>query len=74
MPKYDYRCEECGYVTEVKHRMSETAEDLSLECGGCGSSKLEKMISTPIILLPGKDAGCTTCTTCSAASCPATKY
>jgi putative FmdB family regulatory protein len=41
MPTYDYRCEACGHVFELFHRMS---EDPTPDCPECGQS-CERMIS-----------------------------
>ena len=36
MPAYTYQCDSCDAVLEIRHLMSETAEDCS-ECGSTGS-------------------------------------
>ena len=41
MPTYDYKCVECGIVSEVIHKMSESPD---VSCGKCGG-KMEKQFS-----------------------------
>lgn len=43
MPIYEYKCKKCGNLNEFLVGISET--DPSLNCEGCGSSRLEKMMS-----------------------------
>jgi len=46
MPIYDYKCRECGKVTEI---ISLGADD-SRTCPECGSRNLERLISAPALL------------------------
>lgn len=49
MPRYEYRCQECGVVFEVQQKFS----DLPLEVhDGCGGS-LEKLLSAPAFQFKG---------------------
>jgi putative FmdB family regulatory protein len=41
MPRYDYKCTTCGYITELEHSMN---EDTLPECPDC-MTPLKKVIS-----------------------------
>jgi putative FmdB family regulatory protein len=43
MPIYEYRCSNCGTISEFLVGMG--SKNQSLSCKQCGSPKLEKMIS-----------------------------
>ncbi len=43
MPIYEYRCEECGAVTEFLQRRISDPEKVT--CEQCGSSKVTKLLS-----------------------------
>lgn len=43
MPIYEYRCRDCGHVTEVLESTERAAEHA---CGKCGGPHLEKILST----------------------------
>lgn len=43
IPTYDYGCEECGFVKEVRHMMSESPE---IECPECGHNFMAKQMSS----------------------------
>jgi len=47
MPIYEYRCRDCGERSE--YRVSAQTETAALSCRSCGGSKLEKLISAPVI-------------------------
>lgn len=47
MPVYEYKCRECGKVSE--YRMTTQTESKPLSCTSCGSLKLERLISIPNI-------------------------
>ena len=59
MPIYEYRCDECGRITEVFHKTFESNERIA--CPHCGSEKLKKLISAPARVIMGKSSGATTC-------------
>ncbi|MFW6107480.1 MAG: FmdB family zinc ribbon protein [bacterium] len=42
MPIFEYKCEECGHVTEVLERAGSRADH---KCRKCGSSRMEKLLS-----------------------------
>lgn len=43
MPSYDYACEECGFIDEYRHMMS---EEPKYECPECGHKYLAKQMSS----------------------------
>ena len=51
MPLYEYRCEDCGTVSEINHRMSDPAPT---DCPACGAPKLSKQISAAGFRLKGE--------------------
>lgn len=51
MPIYDYRCQECGQVTEILHRGPGSEEPIS--CSKCGSTRLERLLSAPAVFIRG---------------------
>jgi len=38
MPRYDYRCQNCGYAFEVRVTISQKAEGIEPECPECHSN------------------------------------
>lgn len=44
MPKYDYKCNDCNFIMEVNHKMTETPEICCLTC----SQPMRKMINVGI--------------------------
>ncbi|MDD3470835.1 MAG: zinc ribbon domain-containing protein [Thermoguttaceae bacterium] len=42
MPIYEYRCDDCGQVSEILVRGDETPQ-----CESCGSTNVAKIFSTP---------------------------
>ena len=50
MPIYDFKCKECGYITELMRKMSES--NLTV-CPKCNQESLEKMLSAPSFQLNG---------------------
>ena len=49
MPLYDYRCETCGDVFEVKQRISDDPLTTHENCGG----RVERLISVPALQFKG---------------------
>ncbi len=45
MPIYEYKCNDCGAVSEIL--VKNTGTQRESECPGCGSVKMEKLISAP---------------------------
>ncbi|MCK4235165.1 zinc ribbon domain-containing protein [candidate division WOR-3 bacterium] len=58
MPLYDFKCKECGKVTEFLVQKSNE----SLKCPNCGSERLEKLLSIPATIRMGDSS--TRGTTC----------
>ncbi len=50
MPKYDFKCEECGHEFEKLLSLQKTGE---VDCLKCTSKKTKKLLSTPTIILKG---------------------
>jgi putative FmdB family regulatory protein len=48
MPRYNYKCKQCGHVAEHEHSFKETPEFLCLECEG---SVMTKLIGAPGIAI-----------------------
>ncbi len=61
MPIYDYRCRECGEVTEIFQKGSEPEEPIV--CSNCGSKRLERLLSVPaaIVMADSSTKGRTCC-------------
>jgi len=47
MPIYEYRCLECGKISEIFLR---SLNNQNVQCPTCGSYKLDKLLSTPYTL------------------------
>jgi putative FmdB family regulatory protein len=58
MPIYEYRCLECGEISEV---FLHTPDSQSAQCPACGSYKLDKLLSAPYTLKSGASIPGTTC-------------
>lgn len=60
MPLYEYRCEDCGAISEylVHHRSSE-----QIVCKTCGSGRIQKVLSSTAVLstMPRRAPGKTCC-------------
>lgn len=52
MPIYEYRCENCGKITEILHMRNDN--DVFVICRYCGSRRLEKLISAPASVVTGR--------------------
>jgi len=50
IPTYDYACEKCHIIKEIRHKMSENPEIICEECG----SIMKKLISAPSFILKGE--------------------
>ncbi|MBI5252058.1 MAG: zinc ribbon domain-containing protein [Desulfomonile tiedjei] len=62
MPIHEYRCSDCGGVSELLVGIGRNSDQLV--CASCGGSRLEKLISapaTPVITDSVSHAGGTTC-------------
>jgi putative FmdB family regulatory protein len=49
MPRYDYRCEQCGETFEVKQKFADEPLTVHEKCGG----KVERLISAPALQFKG---------------------
>jgi putative FmdB family regulatory protein len=58
MPVYDFRCRECGKVTEILLR-SESGKAIC--CTDCGSHDLERLMSASVSIKTGASEPGTTC-------------
>ncbi len=60
MPVYEYRCEDCGRITEVLQKGLGWGE--ALTCPDCGGSNLTRLFSAPgMVRTGGFSAKGTTC-------------
>jgi putative FmdB family regulatory protein len=57
MPLYDYQCQACGYVFEVRASFKEKENGLHPICPSCESVQTQQMLSAPMVILSGVDAG-----------------
>ena len=60
MPIYEYKCQDCGRVTEF---LMGIGEDITITCSHCGSLDMEKIISAASFLdcSPERRPGTTCC-------------
>jgi len=58
MPIYDYKCQDCGKVSELFFR-SDDSEDIN--CPHCGSRNLKRLISAPHVIKMNAPMPGTTC-------------
>ena len=59
MPIYQYRCRQCGQVSEFL--LSTLPENETQACSSCGSSNMERLISAPSLLKTSIHSERTTC-------------
>jgi putative FmdB family regulatory protein len=61
MAIYQYKCRECGEISE--YRVSMQSDNPVLSCASCGSLSLDKLISAPAAITSGRSpsAGHTCC-------------
>lgn len=65
MPTFDYRCQACGTVYEVFHKVREVVEDVV--CPSCHSTAYQRLMSAPMVQTAGMESGSDS--TCSTGSC-----
>ena len=58
MPIYDFRCQECGKVSEIFLR---SIDSQAARCPGCGSDNMERLISASYTIKMNASAPGTTC-------------
>jgi len=51
MPYYDYRCEQCGEVFEIRASFKEKAAGLDPECPKCHAKRARQMVTTGLLVL-----------------------
>ena len=58
MPIYDYKCGKCSKISEIIVRRE---EDEAPSCPDCGSSNMQKLVSSSYLLRTENPSGSTTC-------------
>ena len=58
MPIYDYKCRDCGRVSEILVRGEGSKE---VRCAGCGSGNMERLINSSYMIRMNAPAPGTTC-------------
>ncbi len=58
MPIYDYKCQECGRVSEIFLRSSDNE---NISCPNCGSKNLKRLISASYMIRMNASMPGTTC-------------
>jgi putative FmdB family regulatory protein len=58
MPIYEYRCLDCGNISEIFHH---SIDSQNIQCPACGSCRLDKLLSTPYTLRSHASIPGTTC-------------
>ncbi len=66
MPIFEYRCKNCGQITEFLERADFKGEHI---CQGCGSREMEKQISLFSAQISGSSSS-TSSDTCPTGTCP----
>jgi len=56
VPRYDFVCQDCGEVFEIRVSMSAYSEDLSPECAKCGSQNTARVFGS-VNVVTGGSAG-----------------
>ena len=59
MPIYQYKCRDCGEVSEFL--VSSSSDSGNLVCSSCGSHALDRLLSAPNLLKGRTDTSSTTC-------------
>lgn len=54
MPIYDYKCNECGNVYDILHKVRELKDDVI--CPSCGAMDHTRLISAPSVRMGGKSS------------------
>ena len=58
MPIFDFRCHECGTVSEILLR---SAGDQTVRCPDCGSVDMKKLVSSSYVVKVGSQTTGKTC-------------
>lgn len=59
MPIYDFKCRDCGGVSELL--LLSPSENRKPACQSCGSHDLERLVSAPNLLHNAANSGATCC-------------
>jgi putative FmdB family regulatory protein len=59
LPIYEYRCADCGGISEIWHGVGTRSD--SLQCKHCGGRRVEKILSASRALLNPRPKGATCC-------------
>ena len=57
MPLYDYQCQACGHLFEIRATFKEKEDSLRPICPTCESVQTKQMLSAPMVILSGAGAG-----------------
>ncbi len=63
MPIYEYRCKECGHVFSKLQRVGASSEGVA--CPNCGSTEVERMVSTFASASSGASTGASSGPSCT---------
>ncbi len=70
MPIYDYKCDDCGQVSEL---LLPSVDTINVSCPDCGSIKTERLLSASYMIKMGSPAprstGCGSADRCEMSSC-----
>ena len=74
MPYYDYQCQECNAVMEIRLSISQKEQNVAVNCPECNSGNTKQVFKTVTVI--GASSGsssssgsCSSCTSCSGGSC-----
>jgi len=67
MPIFEYRCRDCGHVTEFLEKADSRRKHA---CGACGSAATEKALSTFAAHSQPAGPACASRGTCTSGQCP----
>jgi len=69
MPVFEYKCNNCGKITEF---LQSSAKTVAKNCPHCGGKKLKRIFST--FALGVKEGSSKRCLACSDRTCPHSDY
>jgi len=71
MPIYEYVCEKCKKITDVRATFAGKDKGLKVKCASCGSEKTHQCLSAFYVggTSESTSSSCPTCPTCSSSSC-----
>ncbi len=59
MPLYDYQCEHCKLIFEVRASFQEKEKGLNPECPDCHSTEMHQVLTAGLFVRPGNGDGST---------------